>query len=117
MWMVIVIALGGVANHVLNPTTGRGMGYGFIALNFGFAFAFPIIGFGAVSAMFNPAAALALVTAGLLGGGQFFTVITGERVLLACIISYTEAFPLQHNRSYGSCEQAFWYMLLSVHSD
>ena len=80
MWVVIVIALGGVANHVLNPTTGKGMGYGFIAVGFAAAFAFPIIAFGSVSAMLNPAAALSLVASGLLGPGQFFTVCAGEMV-------------------------------------
>jgi glycerol uptake facilitator protein len=80
MWTVIVIAIGGIANHVLNPTTGKGMGYGFIAITFMAAFAFPIIGFGSVSAMLNPAAALSVVTAGLLGPGQFFTVVAGQMV-------------------------------------
>lgn len=42
MWFVITIALGGVANHVLNPSAGRGMGYLAIAVTFGFAFAFPV---------------------------------------------------------------------------
>jgi glycerol uptake facilitator-like aquaporin len=42
MWFVITMALGGVANHVLNPTSGRGMGYLAIAVQFGFAFAFPV---------------------------------------------------------------------------
>jgi glycerol uptake facilitator-like aquaporin len=104
MWMVMVIALGGVANHVLNPTTGRGMGYGFIAINFGFAFAFPIIGFGAVSAMFNPAASLALVTAGLLGGGQFFTVVTGGQgtPVASCIWHWHHPFPPPHGPHYST---------------
>jgi hypothetical protein len=35
MWFVIVMALGGVANHVLNPSAGRGMGYLAIAVQFG----------------------------------------------------------------------------------
>lgn len=42
MWFVITMALGGVANHVLNPSAGRGMGYLAIAIQFGFAFAFPV---------------------------------------------------------------------------
>lgn len=42
MWFVIVMALGGVANHVLNPSAGRNMGYLAIAIQFGFAFAFPV---------------------------------------------------------------------------
>ncbi|KAF8067209.1 glpF [Scenedesmus sp. PABB004] len=61
MWFVLVMALGGVANH-------------------GFAFAFPIVAFGSVSAMFNPAAAISQVVAGNLGPGQFFTVVAGEMV-------------------------------------
>lgn len=78
MWFVIVMALGGVANHVLNPSAGRGMGYLAIAVQFGFAFAFPIVAFGSVSAMFNPAAALSQVVAGNLNAKQFFTVVAGE---------------------------------------
>ncbi len=35
MWFVLVMALGGVANHVLNPSAGRGMGYLAIAVQFG----------------------------------------------------------------------------------
>jgi len=95
MWMVVVIAIGGIANHVLNPTTGRGMGYGFIALTFMAAFAFPIVGFGSVSAMFNPAAALSVVAAGLLGPGQFFTVVAGEMVgaILGAITVYLIYLP------------------------
>jgi len=95
MWMVIVIALGGVANHVLNPTTGKGMGYGFIAVGFAAAFAFPIVAFGSVSAMLNPAAALSVVAAGLLGPGQFFTVIAGEMVgaILGAITVWIIYFP------------------------
>lgn len=42
MWFVIVMALGGVANHVLTPNAGHGMGYLAIAVQFGFAFAFPV---------------------------------------------------------------------------
>jgi glycerol uptake facilitator-like aquaporin len=42
MWFVIVMALGGVANHVLSPNAGHGMGYLAIAIQFGFAFAFPV---------------------------------------------------------------------------
>jgi hypothetical protein len=42
MWFVIVMALGGVANHVLSPNAGHGMGYLAIAVQFGFAFAFPV---------------------------------------------------------------------------
>jgi len=80
MWFVITMALGGVANHVLNPSAGRGMGYLAIAIQFGFAFAFPIVAFGSVSAMFNPAAAISQVVAGNLGPGQFFNVIAGEMV-------------------------------------
>lgn len=41
-WFVIVMALGGVANHVLSPNAGKGMGYLAIAAQFGFAFAFPV---------------------------------------------------------------------------
>lgn len=78
MWFVITMALAGVANHVLNPSAGRGMGYLAIAVQFGFAFAFPIVAFGSVSAMFNPAAAISQVVAGNLGPGQFFTVVAGE---------------------------------------
>eukprot|EP00775_Hariotina_reticulata_P012605 gene12605-12736_t len=80
MWFVITMALAGVANHVLNPTTGRGMGYLAIAVQFGFAFAFPIVAFGSVSAMFNPAAAISQVVAGNLGPSQFFTVVAAEMV-------------------------------------
>lgn len=36
------MALAGVANHVLSPNAGRGMGYLAIAVQFGFAFAFPV---------------------------------------------------------------------------
>lgn len=98
MWMVIVIALGGVANHVLNPTTGKGMGYGFIAITFMAAFAFPIVGFGSVSAMLNPAAALSVVVAGLLGPGQFFTVVAGEMVgaILGAMTVYVLYMPQIH---------------------
>lgn len=42
MWFVITMALAGVANHVLNPSAGRNMGYLAIAVQFGFAFAFPV---------------------------------------------------------------------------
>lgn len=35
MWFVVVMALGGVANHVLNPSAGRGMGYLAMAVQFG----------------------------------------------------------------------------------
>lgn len=79
MWMVIVMAIGAVANHVLNPTTGKGMGYGFIAVSFGFAFAFPLIAFGSISAMLNPAAALSMVAAGNLGLTQFWVTMAGRR--------------------------------------
>ena len=77
MWIVVTVALGGVANHVLNPTTGNGMGYLAIAMTFGFAFAFSIIGFGAVSAMLNPAAALMQVCCFFVVVGFFCGVCVG----------------------------------------
>lgn len=51
MWFVITMALGGVANHVLNPSAGRNMGYLAIAVQFGFAFAFPVRDTGVGGAM------------------------------------------------------------------
>lgn len=78
MWMVIMIALGTVANHVLYPTTGHNLGYLGVACGFGFAFTFAIMAFGSVSAMLNPAAALSMLVAGNLEVDDFFVAVAGE---------------------------------------
>jgi len=80
MWMVIMIALGTVANHVLYPTTGHNLGYLGVAMGFGFAFTFAIMAFGSVSAMLNPAAAISMLTAGNLDWDDFFVAVAGELV-------------------------------------
>jgi glycerol uptake facilitator-like aquaporin len=80
MWMVIMIALGTVANHVLYPTTGHGLGYLGVACGFGFAFSFAIMAFGSVSAMLNPAAAMSMLVAGNIKVGTFFIAVLGELV-------------------------------------
>lgn len=107
MWFVIVMALGGVANHVLSPNAGHGMGYLAIAIQFGFAFAFPIVAFGSISAMFNPAAAISQVVAGNLGPGQFFNVIAGEMV--GAFLGGLTIFLLYMPQLYKAGEKVFYF--------
>jgi len=67
-----------VANHVLYPTTGHGLGYLGVAMAFGFAFTFAIMAFGSVSAMLNPAAAMSLLVSGNIPVANFFVAVAGE---------------------------------------
>ena len=69
-----------MANHVLYPTTGHGMGYLGVAMSFGFAFTFAIMAFGSVSAMLNPAAAISLLVSGNIKVDAFFVAIVAEVV-------------------------------------
>lgn len=107
MWMVIMIALGTVANHVLSPTTGHNLGYLGVACGFGFAFSFAIMAFGSVSAMLNPAAAMSMLVAGNIKVDAFFVAVIAEVIGaflggLCLYLIYTPQLhkPGSHNFSY-----------------
>eukprot|EP00245_Coleochaete_scutata_P013159 TRINITY_DN526_c0_g2_i1.p1 TRINITY_DN526_c0_g2~~TRINITY_DN526_c0_g2_i1.p1 ORF type:complete len:392 (+),score=74.33 TRINITY_DN526_c0_g2_i1:253-1428(+) len=78
--MLVFFGNGGVANALLPATKGHGIGHIGIAICFGVGVFLPIHIMGHISALFNPAVAIAVAITGEISAKEMVVAIAGEMV-------------------------------------